>query len=406
MKRLENTVPRRTLFLSYLYPSFYGTGTQIRAAALLQMLAAREDVFLLVVHPHVNTPGPRDIELEGLCKKISLMPFVVDSGKAGTSENNQQQKTDDSVVRTQGELVGLVQKFYEENQSDSLFVFRFESCFLIKGNLSSYPRRYLDLDEFPSRRIGMLDQLKTISSATVSEPTDKRFQMAIRMMEKDLVPQFERTFVSSEIEAVEARRIAGPDRVHVLPNIFPYRSIQPHSLISQPQEILFVGSFFHPPNVDAVLHFCREIFPLIRQKMENRIVFRIVGISNSPAVAALAENPGVEFMGYQKDLEPLYASASLVVVPLRAGAGTRVKILEAFVYGRPVVSTAIGAAGLRVTDGENILLADVAEDFAQACVHVLKAPELSARLIEGGQKLHREHYSAETLLRLYDEASA
>jgi glycosyltransferase involved in cell wall biosynthesis len=158
--------------------------------------------------------------------------------------------------------------------------------------------------------------------------------------------------------------------------------------------------------VDAVLYFCREIFPLIRQKMGDRVVFRIVGISSPPEILALAENTGVQVMGYQENLEPFYASASLVVVPLRAGAGTRVKILEAFAYGRPVVSTTIGAAGLKVTDGENILLADSTEGFAQACVKVLETSELAERLVEGGRKLHRELYSAEALLRIYDEAMA
>jgi len=403
MSLIENSTRRRTLFLSYLYPSFFGTGTQIRAAALVQMLTAREDVYLLVTHPHVNTPEPRDFALEGLCKKIHFIPFLTDSWKA-TSELKKQGQDCSPVVRKQAELVGLVQQFYAENQLDSLFVFRFESCFLIKGNISSYPRRYLDLDEFPSRRIGMLDQLKTISGVTISEPTDRRFQMAIRMMEKDIVPKFEKIFVSSELEAIEARRIGGPGQIHVLPNIFLDRPRQSQLPVSLPQEILFVGSFFHPPNVDAVLYFCREIFPLIRQKLGNHVVFRIVGISSPSSVLALAEEPGVQVMGYQEKLDLFYECASVVVVPLRAGAGTRVKILEAFVYDRPVVSTAIGAAGLEVTSGENILLANTPEDFAQACIKILETPDLSTQLVEGGRKIHKKLYSAETLLRLYDEA--
>lgn len=399
--RPECGVRRRTLFLSYLYPSFLGTGSQIRAAALVRMLAAREDVHVLVVHPHENTPGPRDIEMEGLCRKMEFVPLLSDEGAADSAPRD-----GESAPRAieKSKLIGPIQRFYEENRLDSLFVYRLESCFLLKGRLDLFPRRYLDLDELASRRINMLDQLKAISIATTPEPTDRRLQLAIRMMEREIIPRFEKTFASSEVEVAEARRLAGNAQVHVLPNIFPGRSIQHQTPVSQPREILFVGSFAHFPNVDAVLYFHRAIFPLILQKLSAPVIFRVVGSSSSELLLEMGRDPQVRFMGYQESLDPYYARASLAVVPLRAGAGTRIKILEAFVHGRPVVSTTIGAAGLAVTHGENILLADTPEDFAQACVQVLENPSHAARLVQGGKSLHRERYSAETLLRLYDKA--
>jgi len=394
MRPMENPERRRTLFLTYLYPSFFGTGAQIRSAALVRMLAAREDVHLLVIQPRENNPAVRDAELDNLCKKIEFIPLTPAGEPGGLAPEKPQ-------------LIGPIRRFYEENQLNSLFVFRIESCFFLTGGvLNTFPRRYLDLDELTSRRINMLEQLKSISGATTTEPADRRLQMVIRMMEKDFIPRFQKTFVSSEVEAAEARRLTGFEHVHVLPNIYPRRQLLPPSPASTPREILFVGTFSHFPNVDAVLYFHRAILPLIRRRLAEEVVFRVVGSPRPESIGELAQDPAVQLMGYQKDLEPHYARASLAVAPLRAGAGTRIKILEAFSYGRPVVSTSISAAGLDVVDGENILLADAPEDFALACVKILESPGLAARLVANGRRLHEEHYSAGTLLRLYDDAMA
>ena len=109
----------------------------------------------------------------------------------------------------------------------------------------------------------------------------------------------------------------------------------------------------------------------------------------------------MHLLGFQENLERFYSSASLVVVPLRVGTGTRVKILEAFVHGCPVVSTSIGAMGLKVTHEKNIFLADQPKLFAHACLKILKTPHLASRLISEGQRLHREYYSPEILDQFY-----
>jgi glycosyltransferase involved in cell wall biosynthesis len=166
-------------------------------------------------------------------------------------------------------------------------------------------------------------------------------------------------------------------------------------------EILFVGSLSYVPNIDAVLFFCREILPLIRAKKGERVIFRIVGVWGAKALGSVLGQPGVELMGYQEKLAPLYAKACMAVVPLRAGSGTRLKILEAFAYGRVVISTSIGAEGLEVTNRKNIVLADDATSFAEACIEMIDRPELATKICEEASRLHRERYSEEALLRCY-----
>jgi glycosyltransferase involved in cell wall biosynthesis len=118
------------------------------------------------------------------------------------------------------------------------------------------------------------------------------------------------------------------------------------------------------------------------------------------------DQPGVEMMGYQKDLAPFHARAALVAVPLRAGTGTRLKILEAFALGRVAVSTSIGAQGLDVIDRKHILLADDPEAFARACIEVMDDPDLAARIRTEAYRLVRDRYSEEALLRCYTDIAA
>jgi glycosyltransferase involved in cell wall biosynthesis len=158
--------------------------------------------------------------------------------------------------------------------------------------------------------------------------------------------------------------------------------------------------------VDAVLYFCREILPLIRKVKGGGVLFRVIGMGGKKGLEPVMGQPGVELMGYQKDLEPFYARAALVAVPLRAGTGTRLKILEAFGLGRVVVSTSTGAQGLDVIDRKHILLADEPEAFARACMEVMEDAGLAGRICAEARGLVREQYSEEALARCYAKKKA
>ncbi len=120
--------------------------------------------------------------------------------------------------------------------------------------------------------------------------------------------------------------------------------------------ILHLGTMFWPPNVAGVLWFAREVLPLIwQQAPEARFV--VVGKNPPAEVQALAADPRVEVTGYVADPLPYLQAADVFVVPLHSGGGMRVKILDAWLWGLPIVSTPIGAEGIELRDGENILLA-------------------------------------------------
>ena len=139
------------------------------------------------------------------------------------------------------------------------------------------------------------------------------------------------------------------------------------------QSILFVGNFLYPPNIDAALYFCKNIFPLILKKIDNAILF-IVGNSPPPEIRALGtNNDNIVVTGYVASLYPFYQSAKVVVCPLRIGGGIKVKILEALRIGRAIVSTSVGAQGLNL-DSSAIRISDNISEFANYVVRFLANP--------------------------------
>ena len=155
--------------------------------------------------------------------------------------------------------------------------------------------------------------------------------------------------------------------------------------------ILFTGTMSWLPNVDAVRYFSHDILPIIRQQFPDA-QFVIAGNRPAPDVQKLAEDPGITVTGFVKDIRPFIAGCTVFVVPLRAGAGSRLKILEALAMSKPVVSTMIGAEGLQVTPWKDILIADDPAQFADLIINVINNPDLSKPIGENGHKLVTAQY--------------
>ncbi len=392
-----NQSRRRTLVVCGHYPSFVGSGAQIRAAGLMNMLAAREDVYLVVIDTGARINIVAAHEMAAICKNILHINVIA---QPGISNEKIVDDITGQLSCSREDIGEVVRQFYQRHHLQLLFVFRLESYFYLQREINQYTVKYLDLDELGSRKHQMIAGLQTKNGVPA---LDARQQQLLRMMEKKIIPFFDKVFVSSELEADAVTRLTGCNNVHVLPNIYPLHVQQSWQPAVMPREILFVGSFFYYPNEDAVLYFCRDILPLMRQRLGSDIIFRVVGYSMPASFKSLADQAGVQLLGYKEDIASLYARATLTVVPLRAGTGTRLKILEAFSYGCPVVSTSIGASGLQVTHGEHLLIADEPESFAQACHSILESDDLAARLREQARSLHEQSYSPSALLRCYDQ---
>jgi glycosyltransferase involved in cell wall biosynthesis len=201
---------------------------------------------------------------------------------------------------------------------------------------------------------------------------------------------------AGEAEALGERHGLGvdhvPNAVELHPETAPRRCPDGH----RGPTLLFVGNLTYPPNVEAARVLVEEVMPLVQHRVQSRVHVTLVG-PHHPALERLAR-PGVELAGFVSELGPVYGSADAVVVPLRSGAGTRIKLLEAFAYGVPVVASPAAAAGLDVSHGRHLLLAEDADQLAAAIVTILADKTLAARLAEGARRLVRSHYSTESVM--------
>ena len=158
---------------------------------------------------------------------------------------------------------------------------------------------------------------------------------------------------------------------------------------ADPPKIVFLGSMDWEPNIDAVSYFCRDIFPRIRALFPSAM-FQIVGRNPHPAVKQLACD-SVEVTGTVPSVSEYLREATLFVVPLRAGGGTRLKIFEAMATGKAVISTTIGAEGLAVQSGRDLILADEADSFADATILLLTDAALRRRYEEAAARLAAQY---------------
>jgi glycosyltransferase involved in cell wall biosynthesis len=170
------------------------------------------------------------------------------------------------------------------------------------------------------------------------------------------------------------------------------------------KDVLSVATMFYPPNVEGILWFADQVLPLIHHEVASTR-FLIVGSRPPRPVTDLARDArrGCAVTGYVADLSPLLRSSAVLVVPVRSGSGMRVKILEAFARGVPVVSTRVGIEGIDAEDGVHLLVADEPADFAAAVVRLLRDPELGTRLAVAGRRLVEQRYDWRTALAPLDE---
>ncbi|MGC8958956.1 MAG: glycosyltransferase [Chloroflexia bacterium] len=183
----------------------------------------------------------------------------------------------------------------------------------------------------------------------------------------------------SERDAAYFRRYVPEVPAVVVPNGVDTQAFRPVERDGAEPVLLYSGRMDYPPNVDAVRWFGDEILPQVQRAVPAARLL-IVGRDPTPEVRALAGRPGIQVTGTVPDVRPYYAQAALYVVPLRFGAGTRLKILEAMAMGMPIVSTSLGSEGLDLVSGEDLVEADSAPAFARAVVELLGDGERRARL--------------------------
>jgi len=188
--------------------------------------------------------------------------------------------------------------------------------------------------------------------------------------------------------------------ITVIPIAVDTEQLQPVQRMPGSVNILTLGTLHYPPNADGIRWFLREVFPLIRLQIPQATI-TVIGKNPPRNLIQLADQAprSITFTGYVNDLVPFLQKAGLIVVPVRAGGGMRVRILEAFARAVPVVTTSIGLEGIQAEPEEDVLVQDTPEGYAQAVVNLLLDETLQARLSKNGRSLVERIYDWQVVLK-------
>lgn len=393
----------RVLMLTQVLPYPLDSGPRFKTYHILKYLAGRHEVTLVSFVRASDSPDAVD-HLKGLCHAVHTVPITrsllrdIGYAIAGLATNRpflmlrDERRAMRALVRQLG-AQGNGRPYFDVVHADQL-------------NMATYAL------EVPAARrvLGEHDVAWALwrRICTTLPPGPKRWLLErewrlLRRYQRDISRHFDTILtVSEEDRAAMAEVVADPSRIEVLPiaidpgpGPIPREPDGPH--------ILHLGTMFYLPNADAVLWFASQVYPRIRARLPQ-VRFTVVGANPPPEVRALADPPaGIAVTGYVPDVEPIIRRSSVLVVPLRAGSGIRVKILNALAQGLPVVTTSVGCEGLATAPGRDLLVADTAEDFAEAVLRVLTDEALARSLAASGRRLVEQMYDYRVVCRKLDD---
>ena len=224
----------------------------------------------------------------------------------------------------------------------------------------------------------------------------RRTARLMREFERRALREFDAHAVVSHKAAAQLRHLNPDARIFVIENGVDtayYSDVATNASdgAATKNRVVLVAPMDNQTNIDAVASFARDVWPRVR-KDKAELILTIVGSDPAPEVRELASVPGVEVTGTVGDVRPYYREALAAIVPFRVGGGSERKILEAMAAGVPVISTTLGAEGLDVKTGENILIANSDEELREAIIDLSEKEDLSTKLIEAGRALVSKRY--------------
>lgn len=385
------------LVVSPMAPSPPRFGAQARTHGLLSNLAQHHDLTAVVLHEDGETPDTSGPAMRAYCREVTFVRNP--NSVSGWRRRALQARSWVSRRTFQRHLFAV--PALEQTLNRVLSRQRFDVVFVNFPYLAHYSlRRSPPGDVAPavvidSHDIGYdLARQVATSSTRFGQRLHARFNW--RKLAREELAAYSAADGVCVCSTADQRRLAAdaPSATTVvIPNAADVEYLQPRRTDPAPdgRTVLFFGLLATVPNVDGVVYFLREIWPLIAAARPDAR-FVVIGAHPAPAIRAHA-GPGVTILGPVDDLRPYLAAADAIVVPLRLGSGTRLKILEAWAMARPVVSTTLGAEGLGAVPGEHLLIADNSADFASAVLRVLGDPGLGAELGRAGRALVSDHYS-------------
>jgi glycosyltransferase involved in cell wall biosynthesis len=380
----------KLLAISSELPWPLNTGGHLRTFHVLKALASAFDVRLIVPMPVENWAG-----IDALAtQSIRVIPVSVGPrSKLGEAKRL-------LSARLHGEAYALYRRHarsevfnawndeLRRDRPDVVHLDHLDSFLFHAASVNAHVPAILDLHNVYSLILQrMADESKGMAKRLFLRGEAKR----LAKIERRVCGSGAAILAVSEGEAKHFRTLGAKD-VTVAPNGVDCAAFAalPTGRSVSPPVVLYLGTLSWGPNASAAIHLAEQIFPQVQQRHPNAKLV-LVGKDPSPEVLAMAGKPGVSVAGSVPSIQPYLAEANLLAVPLDSGGGTRLKILEAFAAGLPVVSTAIGAEGIDAQPGKEIVIAE-RPAMADAICDLLNSPERGATLAANARRLASEKY--------------
>jgi glycosyltransferase involved in cell wall biosynthesis len=411
---------KRVLFLSQLVPYPPDAGPKVRSYFVLRYLAQRYAITLLAFS-RPDDP-PESIEhLRTYCEQVITVPIhrtkvrdvrmLAASLLAGESFIIRR----DSVAKMTAQVERLLaSNAYDYVHADQLWMAQYG---LHARQFAKVRKPCLILDEH-NACYQIYQRLAEHETHPLKRWLWKREWPALRRFEVQACARFDRVVTVTEEDREILQGLVSDvwrkgrsadiiERFNTIPICVDVSSVQPIIPNKGSLDTLHMGTMFWMPNVEGVLWFAREVWPAVRQRFPEA-TFTVVGKNPPASIRELVASGfqghgnGIAVTGYVSDPRPYLVNAAVFIVPLFSAGGMRVKIVDGWRWGLPIVSTTIGAEGIHYRDGENILIADSPEDFSQAVLRVLSEPELAQYLRQNGRSWVEQHYDWQKVYSAWD----
>ena len=394
------------LYVSPTIPAPGGNGRAMRAYNVLQGLSCHYQVHLLIVSREVcqGRHYRLDPKIADLCETIECVPIdpltdlqMLIRVRLFKLSRRWYYRLFPSIadLYCSPQMMRTLESLYQGRRFDIVHVFRIYMIELAKCCLSSEanPTLQVDFDDIESRTHHRLENLYLLNHEDGKARSMRLDGESYQELEGKMLAEADRIFVCSSEDKFWLTDKYGSSNIHVLHNIVEIPEKIPRHSTDDRFRFLFVGSFDYYPNADGMLYFCREILPLISEQATRPFEVCIVGTGlTRKLMTAFSAAPHVQIVGAVADISPHYFQADAVIIPLRAGGGTRIKVLEAFAHQRAIVSTSVGVEGIAGKHEEHFLLSDTPAGFAENCLRLMNEPSTARRLVSNAYQLVQKKY--------------
>jgi glycosyltransferase involved in cell wall biosynthesis len=405
LTRGSGTTRPKLLFLSQVLPFPPDGGVKIRTFNVLRLLARTFDITALCFYRSKGGLLNTDVAsaLRGLepLARVEAFPIPQDQSRSRLLWDHIR-----SVLNRRAYTVFSYQSpEFEERLRELLFAEHFDLVHADSLDLSYYFPLLRGIPLACTHHDAQSALLARRANLESSAPRRAYFRLQSRLMKIEEAlwcPQVALNVAVSKVDASKLGEITPTSRFLVVPNGVDTDYFHP-TVGAERIGIVSVGGTTWYPNKDSLDYFVAEILPRLRAKgMAEPVTW--VGRASEDEIDYYRREHGITMTGYVEDVRPYVQSAACYVVPIRMGGGTRVKILDAWAMGVPIVSTAIGCEGLAAVDGQNILVRDDPELFADSVLGLLANGELGTRLGTAGRATAELHYSWDALEPILREA--